>query len=152
MKTRRKKPSMLGSAKILIPVGDLVSKQLITQALHVLSVFKSPLIVLFTVIEVPSRTATLETDPYRRQISDAEDRLNDLSKWLTDQGLKVRVKVVVARNIAEGIIDETESDGYLVVFLMKRRAKQGWRRFLTRSVSQRVVRAANCFVMTAPLE
>lgn len=152
MTARRKKPSMLGSAKILIPVGDMVSKQRITQALHVLSVFKKPLIVLLRVIEVPSRTATLETDPYQRQINEAEERLNDLSKWLTDQGLKVRVKVVVARNIAEGIIEETESDGYLVVFLMKRKAKRGWRRFFTRSVSQKVVRAANCLVMAAPLE
>ena len=152
MTIRRKNPSVQGSAKILIPVGELVSKKLITQALHVLSVFKKPLIVLFSVIEVPSRTATLERDPYRKQIIEAENRLSGLSTWLADQGLKVLVKVVVARNIAEGIIDETESDGYLLVFMMKRKTHRGWRSIFSRSVSQKVVRAANCFVLTAPLE
>ncbi len=152
MKARSKNSSIQGSAKILIPVGERASKNLITQALHVLSVLKKPLIVLFSVVEVPSRTATLESDPYRKQISEAENRLKGLAKWLADQGFKVRVKVVVARNIAEGIIDETESDGYLLVFMMKRKTRRGWRGFFSRSVSQRVVRAANCFVMTAPLE
>ena len=152
MKTKPAKRNKPPSAKILIPVGRTVSKQLITQALHLFSVLKSPLIVLFTVIEVPSRTATLETEPYRLQINQAEKQLNDLSKWLTTQNLLVRVKVVVARNIAEGIIDETESDDYAAVFMMKRRTRKGWRGLFTRSVSQRVVRGANCFVMTAPLE
>lgn len=141
-----------GSPKILIPVGELVSKERIAQALHVLSSFKKPMIVLFHVIEVPSRTATLEPDPYHHEIKEAERKLSGLSKWLTDQGMKVTLKVVVARNVAEGIIDETESDGYLVVFMMKRGAKRGWRRLFARSVSQRVVRSANCLVMTAPLE
>jgi nucleotide-binding universal stress UspA family protein len=133
-------------------VGEFVSKQLIMQALHVLSAFKKPNIVLFHVIEVPSRTATLETEPYQDEIGRAEKRLNDLSNWLVDQGLSVRVKVAVARNIADGIIEETESDGYLIVFLMKRKAERGWRRLFTRSVSQRVVRSADCLVLTAPME
>jgi nucleotide-binding universal stress UspA family protein len=133
-------------------VGEFVSRQLILQALHVLSAFKNPSIVLFHVIEVPSRTATLETDPYHDEIRRAENRLNDLSKWLTDQGLSVQVKVAVARNIADGIVEETESNGYLIVFLMKRKANRGWRRFFARSVSQRVVRSADCLVLTAPLE
>ena len=68
------------------------------------------------------------------------------------QSFRVRVKVVVARNVAEGIIDETETDGYLMVFLMKRRFKKGWRQMFKRSVSGRVVRYANSMVLTAPLE
>ena len=152
MKTRSENRIRPTSAKILIPVGKAFSKQLITQALHLFSVFKNPLIILFSVVEVPSRTGTLETEPYRVQINQAEKKLNDLSKWLTAQDLKVRVKVVVARNVAEGIVEETESDGYTAVFMMKRRTKKGWRGLLTRSVTQRVVRRANCFVMTAPLE
>ncbi len=130
----------------------MLSKRLILQALHVLSAFKSPSIVLLYVIEVPSRTATLETEPYQDNIKRAENRLNEVSKWLVSQGFKVHVKVGVARNIAEGIVEETESDGYLIVFLMKRRAERGWRRLFTRSVSEQVVRRANCLVLTAPLE
>jgi len=140
------------TAKILIPVGDIVSKELITKALHLLSTFKSPLIVLFHVIEVPSRTATLETEPYEAQIKSAEKRLVDLSTWLTEQGLEVRIKVAIARYIAEGIIDEVNRDGYLVVFLMKRKMAKGWKRLFTRSVSERVIRSANCLVMIATLD
>jgi nucleotide-binding universal stress UspA family protein len=130
----------------------MVSKDLIMQALHVLSAFRNPLIVLLSVIEVPSRTGTLDPEPYRSEIKQAEVRLSEVSKWLANQGMKVRSKVAVARNVVEGIVSETEMDDYLVVFLMKRRAKKGWKRLFSRSVSERVVRAAECLVMTAPLE
>lgn len=152
MTTKRRKPSANDGVKILIPVGDMVSKKLITQALHVLSSFRNPLIVLLSVIEVPSRTATLEPEPYQREIKAAEKKLAELSEWLADQRIAVRSKVAVARNAADGIISETEGDGYLIIFLMKRRTKKGWERLFSRSVSEKVVRFANCFVMTAPLE
>ncbi len=138
--------------KVLIPVGEPVSRKLITQALHVMSAFKHPTIVLFHVVEVPSRTATLDPEPYRNELDKAEQKLNELAKWLRNQSVGVRVKVVVARNVAEGIIDETETGGYFIVFLMKRRFKRGWRQLLKRSVSGRVVRFANSLVLTAPLE
>ncbi len=138
--------------KVLIPVGEPVSRKLITQALHVMSAFKNPTIVLFTVVEVPSRTATLDPEPYRTELDKAERKLDDLAKWLRRQSLKVRVKVVVARNAAEGIIDETETGDYFLVFMMKRRFKRGWRQVFKRSVSQKVVRFANSLVLTAPLE
>jgi nucleotide-binding universal stress UspA family protein len=129
-----------------------VSRELITRVLHVLSAFANPLIVLLHVIEVPSRTATLDPELYPKEIKDAEARLAEISEWLTGQGVSVRSKVAVARGVAEGIITETESDDYLVVFLMKRPVQRGWRRLFNRSVSEQVVRAANCLVMTAPLE
>lgn len=133
-------------------MGEPVSRKLITQALHVLSAFKSPTIVLFHVVEVPSRTATLEPEPYRSDLDKAEQKLNDLARWLRNQSLSVRVKVVIARNAAEGIIDETETGGYFIVFLMKRRFRRGWRQMFKRSVSGRVVRYANSLVLTAPFE
>lgn len=129
-----------------------MSRKLITQALHVLSAFKHPIIVLFHVVEVPSLTATLDPEPYRSELDKAEQKLNDLAKWLTSQSIKVRVRVVVARNVAEGIIDETETGDYFLVFLMKRRFRRGWRNLLKRSVSQKVVRFASSLVLTAPLE
>jgi nucleotide-binding universal stress UspA family protein len=142
----------MDSAKVLIPVGDMISKPLITQALHVLSAFRNPLIVLLSVIEVPSRTSTLDPEPYQNEIKQAEMRLSEVSRWLTDQGIRVHSKIAVARNVAEGIVTETEADDYLVVFLMKRKSRKGWRGLFSRSVSERVVRSANCLVMTAPLE
>jgi nucleotide-binding universal stress UspA family protein len=138
--------------KVLIPVGDPVSRKLITQALHVMSTFKSPTIVLFHVVEVPSRTATLDPEPYRAELDRAEKKMNELAEWLRKQSLRVRVKVVVARNVADGIIDETETGDYFIIFLMKRRFKRGWRHVFTRSVSQKVVRFANSLVLTAPFE
>ena len=138
--------------KILIPVGEPVSRKLITQALHTISAFKNPTIVLFHVVEIPSRTATLDPEPYRDELDKAQQRLSDLAKWLRRQSPKVRVKVVVARNVAEGIIDETETGDYYMVFLMKRRFRRGWRQLFKRSVSQKVVRFANSLVLTAPFE
>ncbi len=137
--------------KILIPIGDLFSRELITEGLYFLSTFKNPKVVLFHVIEVPSRTATLETEPYSQEIQSAKQKLNELQEWLTAQGLEVQIKVAVARSSAEGIIEEIESDGYLIVFLMKKKLPRGWRRLVTHSVSERVIRSANCLVMTAPL-
>jgi nucleotide-binding universal stress UspA family protein len=139
-------------AKVLIPIGEPVSRKLITQALYVMSAFKNPTIVLFHVVEVPSRTATLDPEPYRNELDKAEQKLNDLAKWLKRQSLRVRIKVVVARNAAEGIIDETETGDYFIVFLMKRKFKRGWRQLFKRSVSQKVVRFANSLVLTAPFE
>jgi len=107
---------------------------------------------LFHVIEVPSRTAALEPEPYRDQIKGAERRLSEISEWLKSQDISVRSKVAIARNVAEGIITETESGNYMIIFLMKRKAPHGWRRLFSRSVSERVVRHANCLVMTVPLE
>lgn len=130
----------------------MVSKELITRALHLLSAFPSLLIVLLHVIEVPSRTAALDPEPYRDQIKDAEGRLNEISEWLKGQGISVRSKVAIARGVAEGIITETETGNYMIVFLMKRRVRGGWRMLFNRSVSESVVRYANCLVMTAPLE
>ena len=137
--------------KILIPVGELVSRALITQALHVLSAFRNPAILLFNVVEVPSRTEALETEPYRKEIDQAERRLNELADWLRGQSITTQVKVVVARSVAEGIVDEAEIGGYSIIFLMRRRFKKGWRSLFSRSVSVRVVRDANCLVLTAPL-
>jgi len=86
------------------------------------------------------------------QIKSAEKKLLDLSTWLTGQGLDVRIKVATARNTAEGIVDEVNNDGYLVVFLMKRKIAESWKRLFTRSVSERVIRSANCLIMIATLE
>jgi len=54
------------------------------QALHVLSAFKNPNIVLFHVIEVPSRTATLETEPYQDEIGRAQRYGSPLALALLD--------------------------------------------------------------------
>ena len=56
--------------------------------------------------------------------------------------------MAVARNAAEGIITETENEGYMIVFLMKRRGVKGWKRFFNRSVSERelyVRRIVSCW-------
>lgn len=152
MTGKRRESKSEGRTRILIPLGEKINRERITQALHILSVFTDPLVVLFQVIEVPSRTATLEPELYRDAIRTAEARLIELAKWLSDQGIKVRTKVAVARNAAEGIIVETENEDYLIIFLMKRKTRKGWKRLFSRSISQEVVRRANCLVMTAPVE
>ncbi|HUK49853.1 MAG TPA: universal stress protein [Terriglobales bacterium] len=150
MTTAPKKDS--GGIKILIPVGELVSRKLIAQALHVLSAFRNPMVLLFHVIEIPSRTAALETEPYRQEIDEAQKRLNELAEWLRSQSISTQVKVVVARNVPEGITDEADIGEYSIIFLMKRQFRKDWRRLFRRSVSAQVVRDSKCMVLTAPLD
>lgn len=44
------------SVKILVPIATSADRQLMTRALYALSAFKDPEMVLFHVVEMPSRT------------------------------------------------------------------------------------------------
>jgi len=149
--TPSRRPKHL-EAKILIPIGLVFNKRRITQALHALSAFRKPTVVLLHIVEVPSRTATLEPEPYQDDIEKAKRTLTDLVVWLRQQGFRARLKVALARSAAQGILDELEIDGYFMVFLMKRKTPRGLRRLFTHSVSQEVVKKAHCLILTSPLE
>lgn len=140
------------SVKILIPIATYVDKEKITRALHALSAFRNPLLVLFHVIELPSSTVPVNGSLYGEEISRSEARLGPIADWLSAQGYAVRVRVVVARKIAEGIIDEANSGGYAFVVMMKRKIRRGIGRLFQRSVSEAVIKSTKCMVLTALVE
>ena len=140
----RKRPPV----RILVPIAGSADKQLMVTALYALSAFKDPEIVLFHVVEMPSRTVPIEVVSHKEEISLAEEILSPTAGWLDAQGYTTRKKIVVARDVAEAIVSEVNSDDYAFVMMTKRRPKQGMRSLFHRSVSEKVIREAKCMVLT----
>jgi len=142
-KTRRKPP-----VKILVPIASGADKQLMTRALYALSAFKDPEIVLFHVVEMPSRTVPIETISHREEIALADEILSPTVEWLEKEGYRTRKRIVVARDVAEAIVDEANSEDYMFIVMTKRRPKKGLARLFHHSVSERVIRETKCMVLT----
>lgn len=140
----RKKPPV----KILIPIADRADRQLMTRALYALSAFKDPEIVLFHVVEMPSRTVPIEVVSHKEEIALADEILSPISEWLKEQNYAARKKIVVARDVAEAIVNEANADDYVFVIMTKREPKKGVGGLFHRSVSERVIRQAKCMVLT----
>jgi len=134
--------------KILVPIATSADRQLMIRALYALSAFKDPEIVLFHVLEMPSRTVPIEVISHREEIALADEILSPTAEWLEKQGYATRKKIVVARDVAEAIVSEANSEDYTFVIMTKRRPRKGLRGLFHRSVSERVTRETNCMVLT----
>lgn len=128
--------------KLLVPIADYVDKAKLAKALHALSIFKDPLIVLLHVVEVPF-SAPLDPSPYKDEIYKAGQFVTPIAEWLREQNYHVKMEIRTARDSAEGIIEEANAGGYSAVLLMKRRAPRGLRRFFHRSDTERVIQDVN---------
>ena len=140
------------AARILIPVGDVTDEEKIIKALYTLSVFQTPLIVLLHIIEVPSRVTPLYPSIFKEEIERWEEKLDGISRWLNQQGYRTAVKIMTARNIAEGIISEAEREGYDAVVMLKRKVRGRLRRLLHRSISEKVIRHTNALVVILQMD
>jgi len=138
--------------KILIPISTFVDREKIAHALHALSVFKDPMIVLFHVVEVPSRTSPINTHPFKDEIAEAENRLRPVADWLRSQNYNAVVRVVVARDKVEGIVAETNEGDYSFVLMMKRKIRGGIAKLFHKSTSEAVIRSVRCLVLTTLLD
>jgi len=138
--------------KILIPISSFVDREKIAHALHALSVFKDPMIVLFHVVEVPSRTSPVNAHPFKDQIAEAEDRLLPIADWLRSQNYNAVVRVVVARDRVEGIVTEANEGSYSFVLMMKRKIRGGIGKLFHKSTSEAVIRSVKCLVLTTLLD
>jgi nucleotide-binding universal stress UspA family protein len=133
--------------KILIPISNFIDKEKLIQALHILSKLENPLIILFHVIEIPSRTVPINGSILSQEIKKAKEMLKSVSRWLTEQNYEVSIKVVVARNTVEGIIEEANSGGYALVLMLKRKVKKGLKGLFHKSISEAVIRSVKCLVI-----
>jgi nucleotide-binding universal stress UspA family protein len=140
----RKKPTV----KILVPIATSADKQLMTRALYALSAFKDPQIVLFHVVEMPSRTVPIEVVSHKEEIALADEFLSPIAQWLKEQGYVSRKKIVVARDVAEAIVNETNAEEYAFVIMTKRQPKKGVRGLFHHSVSEHVIRETKSMVLT----
>jgi len=134
--------------KILIPISSFVDREKIAHALHALSVFKDPMIVLFHVVEVPSRTSPVNTHPFKNEMVEAENRLLPIADWLRGQSYNAVVRVVVARDTVEGIVAEANEGDYSFVLMMKRKIRGGVAKLFHKSTSEAVIRSVKCLVLT----
>jgi len=119
-----------------------------TRALYALSAFKDPEIVLFHVVEMPSRTVPIEVISRKEEIALADEVLSPVAEWLDKEGYRARKKIVVARDVAEAIVTESNSEDYTFIIMTKRRPKKGLRGLFHRSVSEQVTRQTRCTVLT----
>jgi len=145
------KPGEKPPVKILIPIATSADRQLMIRALYALSAFKDPEIILFHIVEMPSRTVPIEVMSHREEIALADEILSPTAEWLEKQGYATRKKIVVARDVAEAIVTEANSEDYTFVIMTKRRPKKGLRGLFHRSVSERVTRETKCMVLTTLL-
>ncbi len=136
-----------GQTKILVPVADFIDKNRLFKALQILST-KSPLIVLFRVVEVPRRTTPLDPAVWKEDIEKAEQFLAEPAAWLKQEGYSVEMKVVTSRDTADGIIIEANNGGYGLVLMTKRRIRSGWGAMFHKSISEEVIRYANPLVLS----
>jgi nucleotide-binding universal stress UspA family protein len=134
--------------RILVPIATSADRQLMTKALYALSAFKDPEIVLFHVVELPSRTVPIEVVSHKEEIALADEVLSPVAEWLKEQGYASRKKIVVARDVAEAIVTETNAEDYAFVIMTKRQPKKGVMRLFHHSVSEHVIREAKCMVLT----
>jgi nucleotide-binding universal stress UspA family protein len=134
--------------RILVPIADRADKALMTRALYALSAFKDPEIVLFHVVEMPSRTVPIEVVSYKEEIALADEVLSPISRWLKEEDYSTRKKIVVARDVAEAIVNEANAEDYAFVVMTKRHPKKGIMGLFHHSVSERVIRETRCMVLT----
>ncbi|MBS7658971.1 MAG: universal stress protein [Candidatus Bathyarchaeia archaeon] len=139
-------------ASILIPISTFIDKERLIKALHAISIFQKLKLVLFHVIELKSRTTPIEAEFFEEHTKKIKGFLDEVKDWLIKQGYNVLVKIVVARSISEGIIYESNSGDYNIVIMMKRKPRRGFKKFLHKSISEKVIKYTRKLVLIIPTD
>ncbi len=135
-----------GKHRILVPIGEK------TRALDVLKLtilLKNPEKYIYTLlglVKVPFITS-LEINKEIMGIDQAKKirgKLKEINREMDKYKFKTEVKVATCRDIADGIVEESNRGGYDLIILIKRRGK---RRFFEKSVSKEVIERAEIPVL-----
>ncbi|MGC8961994.1 MAG: hypothetical protein ACP5K1_06100, partial [Candidatus Bathyarchaeia archaeon] len=94
-------------ARILIPISNFIDREKVAKALNAVSTPETHSIVLLHIIEIPSLTSPLDASHFRDEVEKVAGRLERAAEWIRGQGYRVQVKVLVARDVAEGIVEES---------------------------------------------
>lgn len=107
--------------RILMPVGDWEpDRKAMLPALYLMSRMKpKPQVMLLSVISLPS-TVPLDASQFSDIIRKTESKLKPLAVWLSGQGFKTSVKTALARDVAEGIVEEASKSGCVGVLMQKK--------------------------------
>ena len=105
--------------------------------------------VLFHVIELPVSTATYrETVGYL--VADSYKKLESLRNWLMNEGYDVALKVVAARDVVAGILEELDRNHYSLVLLQRK--KRGRLGLLSKSTTQRLLKRLATPILIMPID
>jgi nucleotide-binding universal stress UspA family protein len=132
--------------KILLPLAEPVDPQKLKGLIIGKLWLEGDEFTLFHVIESPA-ASSLDLEQFNRQIAKSESWLNEIGEELRRGGLDVKVKVAVARDAAEAIVEEITGGDYdMVVFLKKKR--RALKRLIIRGVSEKVASSVSIPVVT----
>lgn len=123
--------------RILIPVGEytdpapLIKLTDIIRDLHMLE------IILFGVVSIPFATSLEQeeirnTEPYLR----IERKLKEVREFFRSLGVDAKIRIVLSRDVSDAIIEESLSEDYDLIILIKRRKLP---RFVRKSISQAIL-------------
>lgn len=123
--------------KILIPVGEYTDPVPLLRLTDIIKNFKSSEIILFGVVAIPFTTSLeqeeiRDTEPYKR----VKNKLEEVREFFKSINLNVRCKIVLSRDVPEAIVEESISEEYDLIVLIKRMKPS---RFIRKSVSQAVL-------------
>ena len=123
--------------RILIPIGEYTDPTPLLKLIEIINGIKSADITLFGVVTIPFTTSLeqeeiRETKPYKT----IKGKLKDAEDFFRSIGINVRSRIVVSRDIAEAIIEESLSEEYDLIVLVKRLKPS---RFIRKSVSHAVL-------------
>ena len=136
----------MGKRRILLPLARPIDPQELKGLVIGKLWLEGDEFVLFHVIESPA-ASSLSLDQFKNQIVEAESWLGEIAEGLSRGGIKAEVKVAIARDAADAIVEElSESDYDLVVMLKRKRGLL--KRLISRGVSERVASSVSVPVMT----
>jgi len=144
---------MLPIKKIICPTDfSEPSYEGVAAACEVASHFGAEMVLAYVMspiplIPTPDGAAILNVPTYQQEMENyARDSLDEVVKGRIPAGIRSRIRVLVG-DPADRIValaGEEKAD----IIIMATHGEKGWRRFISGSVTERVVRLADCPVLT----
>jgi len=148
---------MLAPKLILSPIDfSDASLEALQTATDIASKYGSEILLIHAVPVIPTLppgVSILSEGPYAEKlIGSAEQHLADLASGIQQKGVRTRTRIGLANDAAMEIIRAAESEKVDLIVIATH-GMTGWRRLAFGSVTEKVVRTANCpvLVIRAPV-
>jgi nucleotide-binding universal stress UspA family protein len=137
--------------KILSPIDfSDASQKALEVAAQMAARFEAELWLVYVVPEIPklpSASAVFKEHEYEEQLhADAARTLQTMADKLSKQGLKVKTEVGTANDAAMEIVRIAEENGIDLIVIASH-GMSGWQKLVFGSVTEKVVRVAQCPVL-----
>jgi len=133
---------------VLLPLDRFMDIEGLSHVVLFLKQWNNSSLVLLHIIRLPM-SSPLDEEIFTDEIELAREWLKPLENWCLEQGFRTRLKIRLARNIADRILDEIDRHPYRFI-LIPRRPKQNFWRKLRKTTSQRVIEESGIPVVVFP--